>query len=668
MLGMKSGLRTRMLMSICSVVLLSFLVTVAYVAISAGNMAEEEAKKNAREMAYRYGGQISIEIDKALLSARTLAFAFGGAKESGQPITRELLSEQIHRVAAENTGFLGVWNIWEANALDGKDSEYVGKPGHDTTGRFIAYWNHVGGLHLEPCMDYDKPGQSGEYYRRPFSTARDVLMEPVVYEIGGKPTMVVSACSPIKAGGNSVGVTGADFSMEKLGEIVGGIKPFGNGFGFLVAQNGILVAHPKKEMVGKPLSDAWKQEDALQAIKQGQEYQTVDGDGNLVIITPIKIGDTGTSWALAVSIPMDTILTQARSIRNFSILIGMISLALVIGVVVFIANRIVTPLVTVSDGLDMGAEQVSSASLEISRASQNLAEGATEAAASLEETSSSLEELSSMTKRNAENSAQANSIANETGREMQQANSVMAELMKSMEEITRASVETQKIVKTIDEIAFQTNLLALNAAVEAARAGEAGAGFAVVADEVRNLAQRSADAARNTAGLIEDTVAKIKGGAEFVQKTNEAFGKVGSNAARMSQLVAEIAAASSEQAQGIEQISKAVNQMNQVIQNTASSAEESAASSQEMSSQAHTMRRYVHELNQTLGGEHAQEADSPVQAALPDSRNRKSSATLGLSAPRPEGTRTRPPVPARKAVKEVRPEEVIPFDDDMKDF
>ena len=209
--------------------------------------------------------------------------------------------------------------------------------------------------------------------------------------------------------------------------------------------------------------------------------------------------------------------------------------------------------------------------------SQNLSEAASEQASSLEETSSSLEEMTSMTKQNAGNAAQANNLMTTAQQIIENANVSMNELTGAMKEIAISSEQTQKIVKTIDEIAFQTNLLALNAAVEAARAGEAGAGFAVVADEVRNLAMRAAEAAKNTSSLIEDIVKKIRNGEKLVGVTNEAFKEITGSSAEVVQLIAEIARASQEQSNGIEQLNRAVGGMNSITQQNAAGAEELAS-------------------------------------------------------------------------------------------
>jgi methyl-accepting chemotaxis protein len=209
--------------------------------------------------------------------------------------------------------------------------------------------------------------------------------------------------------------------------------------------------------------------------------------------------------------------------------------------------------------------------------SQSLSDSAAQQAASLEETSSSLEEMTSMTKQNAGNALEANRLMNASQEIIERAEGSMGNLTGSMKEIAQASEKTQKIVKTIDEISFQTNLLALNAAVEAARAGEAGAGFAVVADEVRNLAMRAAEAAKNTSGLMDDIVRKVKNGENLVGVTGKAFKEIVGSSLKVVNLVKEISAASQEQSQGIEQVNQAVAAMNMVTQKSAAGAQELAS-------------------------------------------------------------------------------------------
>ncbi|MCF8061030.1 MAG: hypothetical protein K9M82_00805 [Deltaproteobacteria bacterium] len=279
------------------------------------------------------------------------------------------------------------------------------------------------------------------------------------------------------------------------------------------------------------------------------------------------------------------------------------AILLMLGVSYYFTQRSITrPVNRMIEGLTQSAEEVTRASGQISTASQSLAEGASEQAASIEETSSSLEEMASMTQQNADNAAKADRIMREAKETVETANASMVELTASMEVITKSSDETSKIVKTIDEIAFQTNLLALNAAVEAARAGDAGAGFAVVADEVRSLAMRAAEAAGNTADLIDDTTRKVKDGSSLLSRTNEEFQEVSFGAAKVADLVSEISAASNEQAQGIDQVNRAVAEMDKVVQQNASQAEESASASEEMNAQSEQLKGIILQLAALVRG------------------------------------------------------------------
>jgi methyl-accepting chemotaxis protein/methyl-accepting chemotaxis protein-1 (serine sensor receptor) len=250
-----------------------------------------------------------------------------------------------------------------------------------------------------------------------------------------------------------------------------------------------------------------------------------------------------------------------------------------------------------------GAEQIASAASQVSSSSQSLAQGSSEQAASLEETSASSEEINSMARKNTDNSRSTAQLLSESQVKVTLANRQLADMLVSMNDINESSGKISKIIKVIDEIAFQTNILALNAAVEAARAGEAGMGFAVVADEVRSLAQRSAQAAKDTAILIEDSIAKSNEGKSKVDQVAIAIRAVTEDTARVKEMVDEVSIGSEEQSRGIDQISKAIVQMEQVTQSTAASAEESAAAAQQLNAQSETLKDIVGRLRAMVDGE-----------------------------------------------------------------
>ncbi len=238
-------------------------------------------------------------------------------------------------------------------------------------------------------------------------------------------------------------------------------------------------------------------------------------------------------------------------------------------------------------------QQINSGSNQVSESSQSLSQGATESAASLEQISSSMNEIGGQATQSAENANQANTLSAEARQIAELGNQQMIEMVEAMGEINTAGQNIGKIIKVIDEIAFQTNLLALNAAVEAARAGQHGKGFAVVAEEVRNLAARSAKAASETTELIESSVDKTAKGTQFAEKTSEALEGIVNSISKVTDLVGEIASASSEQAQGISQINIGLTQIDQVVQQNTASAEESAATSEELASQASHLQQML---------------------------------------------------------------------------
>ncbi|MFT3868561.1 MAG: methyl-accepting chemotaxis protein [Nibricoccus sp.] len=328
----------------------------------------------------------------------------------------------------------------------------------------------------------------------------------------------------------------------------------------------------------------------------------------------------------------------------------------------WIISSVNRPIRALTTRLTGGAEHTAAAANQVTTASQSMAEGSSRQAAALEESSASLEEMAGMTRKNAENAQSAKALANQTRAAADAGSDDMKEMKTAMSAIQASSVEVSKIIKTIDEIAFQTNLLALNAAVEAARAGEAGLGFAVVAEEVRSLAQRSVQAARETAQKISDSTAKSEQGAKISDKVAKSLDEITAKARQVDELIAEIAVASQEQSQGIDQVSRAVSDMDSVTQANAATAEETSAAAAELNNQTDQLKGVIRELIQMVNGGNelavAHDETAPVRkaatAAKTTSARRAPAAPKGARPPTAARVQATPSENGRHAAKSVK--------------
>jgi len=345
-----------------------------------------------------------------------------------------------------------------------------------------------------------------------------------------------------------------------------------------------------------------------------------------------------------------SVIPTARNLNLFMIFLSLAVGSAVVWVVRNINQVLSGSIIELSDG----ADQVATAASQVSSSSQSLAQGASEQAASLEETSASSEEINSMARRNTDNSRTTAELLGRSQEKVGHANLYLEEMVTSMDLITRSSDQISKIIKVIDEIAFQTNILALNAAVEAARAGEAGMGFAVVADEVRSLAQRSAQAAKDTAVLIEDSITRSREGKLKVDQVALAIREITSETTKIKVMVDEVSLGSEEQSRGIDQIGRAISQMEQVTQTNAAAAEESAAAAEELSAQSETLKDVISRLQVMVGGDShgspvSYRRPAPSRASFtpkPIMRSQSFASTPAKKAPSRSGLSHAAPSPA----------------------
>lgn len=639
--------RGKILGSVSVLAIIGFSGAIGYSTWSATQYSLKQGADTALLQAQALTQTISNPIYEARDLAENMAVMINSLHSNGQN-QRELITRILGSELKKRERMIGLWSGWESNAFDGKDSEFANQaPYHDATGRFIPYWsrNGKGEVKVEPLLDYDKPG-AGDYYLVPKQNGHLTFIEPYLYPIDGKNVLMTSIVEPIKQNDKFVGVVGVDVSLDSIGEVLSTIHPYQNGYVSLISNAGNWVVNPDKAKITKAIGDELPAE-AASAIKNGTAYEYTDNQDEMHFLVPIKIDPHMAPWSLRVSIPKASLLAEANGVRNTTLMISFLAVAIMLGLIAVILRSLSRPLVnlsstmqTLSQGegdltqrlevtssdeigqtsgafnqfmdklrtmfgevkqhtntLHRSVDQLAQIGQQVESNARRQADAARASAATIEEMTVSISHIANNAK-DAEETAKTSSgiasnveqLVTSTANEIRTAAHAVDTLSGTLNTLNERSEQISSIVSVISEIADQTNLLALNAAIEAARAGEQGRGFAVVADEVRKLAERTGMATQEIASMITAIQTEMRTATTGMDSANAQI----NNGVSLSKQASEAIAAIYENSQQV---------MNKIAEIARSTEEQSVASNDIAQNIEHISAM-------------AQESDQIVQSAI----------------------------------------------------
>ena len=539
-------------------------VMIAYAALTSTANAVASAKQAAADLANAQAQDIEARVDLAMTTARTLSQSLAATKEKDHPIqlTRDQVNGMLLKVLADNPTFLATYTLWEPNAFDGKDSAYANQPGHDATGRFIPYWNRGGAggaIILDPLVDYETPG-AGDYYLVPKNSRQESIIEPYIYPVGGKDTLMTSLIVPIVVDGKFYGIAGVDIALDSLQKITDGVDFYDKtGRVEIISNGGILAASTgKAESDGKNIKEvdptAWRDFDQIQG---GKQFTNIDG-GELEVYTPVQIGQTTTPWSVRLAIPYEKITAKAN--QDAMKMVG-IALALILAgllAIWFLIGKIAIQPLKIMTGALQNLEQ-GNLNRDIPQAVKesimNREDEIGLAGKGLGHTEIYLTEMAEIATRVAKGDLTANVTPRSDKDELGKA-------------IAQMIARLREMVGQITENAASLSAASEQLATSAAEAGSATNQIAATIQQVARGTAQQTEASTRTAAAVEQMGRAIEGVAKGAQEQAGAVGNASQLTNELSQAVHHLAQTAREGAQGGTAAAQASKEGVQTVKNT----------------------------------------------------------------------------------------------------